>query len=101
MVDSTGLDGTVLHYLAVWQAMVSVHRPENSRIPATQVYDFHGRRKSQDSPFPVFAQAVNYTTNMHAHINNQPFYLLSILCVTHVINYSRPFSTFWNEATFQ
>ena len=58
MVDRTGLDGTVLHYLAVWQAMVSVHRPENSHIPATQENDFHGHRKSQDSPFPDFAQAV-------------------------------------------
>ena len=25
MADRTGLDSTMLHYLAVWQAMVSVH----------------------------------------------------------------------------
>ena len=27
MADRTGLDSTTLHYLAVWQAMASIHRP--------------------------------------------------------------------------
>ena len=29
------LDGTVLHYLAVWKAMVSIHRPVHSKITLT------------------------------------------------------------------
>ena len=31
MANRTGLDGTMLHYLAVWQAMVSVYRPVHSK----------------------------------------------------------------------
>ena len=32
MVDRTGLDNTMLHYLAVWRAMVSLHRAVHSKI---------------------------------------------------------------------
>ena len=35
MADRTGLDSTMLHYLAVQQAMVSVHRPAHSKITLT------------------------------------------------------------------
>ena len=35
MVDRTGLDSTMLHYLAVQQAMVSIHRPAHSKITLT------------------------------------------------------------------
>ena len=35
MADRMGLGGTTLHYLAVWQVMVSVHRPANSKIMLT------------------------------------------------------------------
>ena len=32
MADRVGLDGTMLHYLAVRKAMVSVHKPVHSKI---------------------------------------------------------------------
>ena len=35
MADRMGLDGTMLHYLAVRKAMVSVHRPIHSKITLT------------------------------------------------------------------
>ena len=35
MADRIGLDGTMLHYLAVRKAMVSVHRPVHSKITLT------------------------------------------------------------------
>ena len=35
MADRMGLDGTMLHYLAVWKAMVSVHRPVHLKIMLT------------------------------------------------------------------
>ena len=35
MADRMGLDGTMLHYLAVRKAMVSVHRPVHSKITLT------------------------------------------------------------------
>ena len=35
MADRTGLGGTMLHYQAVRQAMVSVHRPVHSKIMLT------------------------------------------------------------------
>ena len=35
MADRTGLDNTMLHYLAVWRAMVSVPRPVHSKITLT------------------------------------------------------------------
>ena len=71
-------------------------------IDTPQFTPFIPAKESATALFQILLRLfVNYTTNMHAHINNQPFYLLSILCVTHVINYSRTFSTFWNEATFQ
>ena len=38
--DRTGQDSTMLHYLAVQQAMVSVHRPVHSKITVTYMYAF-------------------------------------------------------------
>jgi len=35
MADRTELDSTTLHYLAVQQAMVSVHTPVHSKITVT------------------------------------------------------------------
>ena len=35
MADRMGLDGTMLHYLAVRKAMVSVHKPVHSKITLT------------------------------------------------------------------
>ena len=35
MADRMGLDGTMLHYLTVWKAMVSVHKPVHSKITLT------------------------------------------------------------------
>ena len=35
MADRTGLDSITLHYLAVQQAMVSIHRPVHSKIMVT------------------------------------------------------------------
>ena len=35
LADRTGLDGTMLHYLAVRKAMVSVHKPIHSKITLT------------------------------------------------------------------
>ena len=35
MADRMGLDGTILHYLAVRKAMVSVHKPVHSKIMLT------------------------------------------------------------------
>ena len=35
MADRMGLDGTMLHYLAVRKAMVSIHRPIHSKITLT------------------------------------------------------------------
>ena len=35
MANRTELDGTMLHYLAVQQAMVSLHRPVHSKITLT------------------------------------------------------------------
>ena len=35
MADRMGLDGTMLHYLAVRKAMVSLHRPVHSKITLT------------------------------------------------------------------
>ena len=37
MADRTGLDSTMLHYLAVQRVMVSVHRPVHSKITLTLV----------------------------------------------------------------
>ena len=35
MADRMGLHGTMLHYLAVWKAIVNVHRPVYSKITLT------------------------------------------------------------------
>ena len=35
MADRMGLDGTMLHYLPVWKATVSVHKPVHSKITLT------------------------------------------------------------------
>ena len=35
MADRMGLDSTMLHYLTVWKAMVSVHRPVHPKIMLT------------------------------------------------------------------
>ena len=35
MVDRMGLDGTMLHYLAVQKATVSLHKPVHSKITLT------------------------------------------------------------------
>ena len=35
MADRMGLDGTMLHYLAVQKAIVRVHRPVHSKITLT------------------------------------------------------------------
>ena len=35
MADRMGLNGTMLHYLAVWKAMVSVHKPVHLKITLT------------------------------------------------------------------
>ena len=35
MVERMGLGGTVHHYLAVWKAVVSVHKPVYSKITLT------------------------------------------------------------------
>ena len=35
MADRMGLDGTMLHYLAVRKAMVSIHKPVHSKITLT------------------------------------------------------------------
>ena len=35
MADRMGLDGTMLHYLAIRKAMVSVHKPVHSKITLT------------------------------------------------------------------
>ena len=41
MADRTGLDSTMLHYLAVQRAMVSVHRPVDSKIMVTYALTWH------------------------------------------------------------
>ena len=68
MADRIGLDGTMLHYLAGWQAVVSVHRPVRSKITLTYSLTwqtnrctppengFQGAIKCQDGPFLGFAQ---------------------------------------------
>ena len=35
MADRMGLDSTMLHYLTVWKAMVSVHRPVHPKTMLT------------------------------------------------------------------
>ena len=35
MANKMGLNGTMLHYLTVWKAMVSVHKPVHSKIMQT------------------------------------------------------------------
>ena len=35
MADAMGLDSTRLHYLAVWKAIVSIHRPVRLKIMLT------------------------------------------------------------------
>ena len=35
VADRMGLDGIMLHYLAVWKVVVSVHRPVHSKITLT------------------------------------------------------------------
>ena len=35
MVDRMGLGGTMLHYLTLWKALVSIHRPVHSKITLT------------------------------------------------------------------
>ena len=69
MADRMGLDGTMLHYLAVRKAMVSLHRPVHSKITLTysltwqtdrctprRNYGFQGAIKCQGGPFLGFAQ---------------------------------------------
>ena len=41
MAIRTGLDSTMLHYRAVWKAMVSVHRPLQLKIMLTQRGGWH------------------------------------------------------------
>ena len=66
MADRMGLDGTMLHYLAVRKAMVSVHKPVHSKITLTysltwQADHCTSRRMAFNSPrcspFLAFAQA--------------------------------------------
>ena len=55
MTDRTGLRSTTLHYLAVQQTMVSVHRPVHSKIMLTTVHPEKGFKlgviKRQGSAF--------------------------------------------------
>ena len=106
MADRTGLGSTTLHYVAVWQVMVSVHRSIHSKITLTCSLT-HGKLiiKHQGSKAllmtsktsewaPTKNTAMWYCNYMNGHIKNlptltqfSPLYLLSTFYV--LINYSR------------
>ena len=55
MADRMGLDGTMLHYLAVRKAMVSVHKPVHSKITLTYSLTWQADRCSLvPRPLPDF-----------------------------------------------
>ena len=68
MADRMGLDGTMLHYLGVRKAMVSVHKPVHSKITLTYSLTWQADRctsrrmafktllNAGGSPFLAFAQ---------------------------------------------
>ena len=68
MADRMGLDSTMLHHLAVWKAMVSVHKPVHSKITLTysltwqadhctsQRMAFKALLNAKAQPFPSLAQ---------------------------------------------
>ena len=122
LVQLRGLDSTTLHYLAVRETMASVHRPVHSKITLTYspgkltafhpVNGFQGANKHQSCCFLGFAQVfsvyvkkncqnftVNYAimcvgTSTSTYAQLSPLYLLSILYVTHVMNFPRPSTAF-------
>ena len=56
VADRMGLGGTILHYLAVRKAIVSVHRPAHSCLPGKLTENgFQGAIKCQGGPFLGFA----------------------------------------------
>ena len=59
MADRMGLDGTMLHYLAVRNAIVSVHKPVNSKITLTYLLTWQADRcTSRRMPFKaLYAKA--------------------------------------------
>ena len=56
MPDRMGLDGTMLHYLAVRKAMVSVHKPVHSKITLT--YRLPGKLTAVHFPENGFQGAI-------------------------------------------
>ena len=65
MADRMGLDGTILHYLAVRKAMVSVHKPVHLKITLTYSLTWQADRcalpgewlsRPRRGPFLAFAQ---------------------------------------------
>ena len=63
MADRMGLNGTMLHYLAVRKAMVRVHKPVHSKITLTYSLTWQADRctlpgewLSRRGPFLAFAQ---------------------------------------------
>ena len=67
MADRMGLDGTMLHYLAVRKAMVSVHRPIRSKITLT--YSLTWQTDSLAKPDPsnawVWLRQTSKLTALH------------------------------------
>ena len=66
MADRMGLDSTILHYLAVRKAMVSVHKPVHSKITLTYSLTWQADRctlpgewLSRRGPFLAFAQVLS------------------------------------------
>ena len=72
MADRMGLDGTMLHYLAVQKAMVSIHKPVHSKITLTYSLTWQADR------FTSWRMAFKALLNTKA----QPFpsLCLSFLC---------------------
>ena len=92
MANRTGLGGTTLHYLAVWQAMVSVHRPVHLKITLTHSLTWQTDCCTQRRM--AFKVLLNAKVALYlAYARLSPLYILSTLYVTHVMKYSRPSTT--------
>ena len=130
MADRKGLDGTMLHYLAIQQAMVSIHRSVHLKTMLTFSFTWQtdcctSRRMASKAPrlldysrpSPSFLslallkhlfkklskhdfmycqieQLCAWAHPRSTYAQLSPLYLLSTLCVTHVIDYSRPSPSF-------
>ena len=119
MADRMGLDGTMLHYLAVRKAMVNLHRLIHSKITLTYSLTWQTDRctprrmafkallnakakklperaptKKQLHVLSIIDQLRAWAHRRSAYTQLSPLYPSLYPYVTHVMNYSRPSTDF-------